>query len=110
MLEIKSWYLTWGGPYSTLLAVWKVHHLDLLVNLALHYGSFFYQIKTLNIYCHFLSYPFFVCNQKEFPYNYRQKMDNVTQLQIIDDKKQITEKKSVISACDVGYRLKRSGP
>ena len=29
---------------------------------------------------------------------------------IIDDKKQITEKKSVISACNVDYRLKRSGP
>ena len=38
------------------------------------------------------------------------KIDNVTQLQIIDDKKQITEKKSVISACNVDYRLKRSGP
>ena len=37
-------------------------------------------------------------------------MDNVTQLQIIDDKKQITEKKSVISACNVDYRLKLSGP
>ena len=34
----------------------------------------------------------------------------MTQLQIIDDKKQITEKKSVISACNVDYRLKRSGP
>ena len=38
------------------------------------------------------------------------KIDNVTQLQIIDDKKQITEKRSVISACNVDYRLKRSGP
>ena len=38
------------------------------------------------------------------------KIDNVTQLQIIDDKKQITEKKAVISACNVDYRLKRSGP
>ena len=53
---------------------------------------------------------FFVCNHEEFPYDYRQKIDNVTQLQIIDDKKQITEKKSVISACNVDYRLKRSGP
>ena len=52
----------------------------------------------------------FVCNHKEFPYDYRQKIDNVTQLQTIDDKKQITEKKSVISACNVDYRLKRSGP
>ena len=34
----------------------------------------------------------------------------MTQLQIIDDKKQITEKKSVISACNIDYRLKRSGP
>ena len=55
-------------------------------------------------------YQFFVCNHKEIPYDYRQKIDNVTQLQIIDDKKQITEKKSVISACNVDYRLKRSGP
>ena len=55
-------------------------------------------------------YQFFVCNHKEFPYDYRQKIDNVTQLQIIDDKKQITEKKAVISACNVDYRLKRSGP
>ena len=31
-------------------------------------------------------YQFFVCNRKEFPYAYRQKIDNVTQLQIIDDK------------------------
>ena len=54
--------------------------------------------------------PFFVCNHKEFLYDFRQKIDNVTQLQIIDDKKQITEKKSVISACNVDYRLKRSGP
>ena len=38
------------------------------------------------------------------------KNDNVRQLQIIDDKKPITEKKSVISACNVDYRLKRSGP
>ena len=55
-------------------------------------------------------YQFFVCNHKEIPYDYRQKIDNVTQLQIIDDKKQITEKKAVISACNVDYRLKRSGP
>ena len=34
----------------------------------------------------------------------------MTQLQIVDDKKQITEKKSVISACNVDYKLKRSGP
>ena len=34
----------------------------------------------------------------------------MTQLQIIDDKKQITEKKSVISAYNVDYKLKRSGP
>ena len=38
------------------------------------------------------------------------KIDNVSQLQAIDDKKQITEKKSVISAFNVDYRLKRSGP
>ena len=38
------------------------------------------------------------------------KIDNVTQLQIVDDKKQISEKKSVISACNVDYKLKRSGP
>ena len=38
------------------------------------------------------------------------KIDNVTQLQIIDDRKQITRKKSVITACNVDYRLKRSGP
>ena len=50
------------------------------------------------------------CNHKEIPYDYRQKIDNLTQLQIIDDKKQITENKSVISACNVDYRLKRSGP
>ena len=46
----------------------------------------------------------------EFPYDYRQKIDNVTQLQIIDDKKQVTGKKSIITACNVDYRLKRSGP
>ena len=34
----------------------------------------------------------------------------MTQLQIIDDKKQITGKKSIITACNVDYRLKRSGP
>ena len=34
----------------------------------------------------------------------------MTKLQVKDDKKQITEKKSVISACNVDYRLKRSGP
>ena len=39
-----------------------------------------------------------------------EKIDNVSQLQIIDDKKQFTGKKSVISACNVDYRLKRSGP
>ena len=55
-------------------------------------------------------YQFFVCNHKEIPYDYTQKIDNVTQLQIIDDKKQITEKESVISACNVDYRLKLSGP
>ena len=38
------------------------------------------------------------------------KIDNVTLLQIIDDKKQITGKKSIITACNVDYRLKRSGP
>ena len=43
----------------------------------------------------------------EFLYDY---IDNVTQLQIIDDKKQITGKKSIITACNVDYRLKRSGP
>ena len=33
--------------------------------------------------------PFFVCDcdHKEFPYDYRQKIDIVAQLQIIDDKK-----------------------
>ena len=46
----------------------------------------------------------------EIRYDYRQKIDNVAQLQIIDDKKKITEKKSVISLCNVDYRLKRSGP
>ena len=34
----------------------------------------------------------------------------MTLLQIIDDKKQITGKKSIITACNVDYRLKRSGP
>ena len=34
----------------------------------------------------------------------------MTLLQIIDNKKQITGKKSVITACNVDYRLKRSGP
>ena len=48
------------------------------------------------------------CYHKEFPNDYRQKIDNVTQLQIIDDKKPITEKRSVISACNFDYRLKRS--
>ena len=43
------------------------------------------------------------------PYDYRQN-DNVTLLQIIDDKKQITGKNSIITACNVDYRLKRSGP
>ena len=38
------------------------------------------------------------------------KIDNVAQLQIIDDKKKNYRKKSVISACNVSYRLKRSGP
>ena len=40
-------------------------------------------------------------------------IDNVAQLQIIDDKKRnylVYRKKSVISACNVDYRLKRSGP
>ena len=37
-------------------------------------------------------------------------IDNVAQLQIIDDKKKNCIKKSVISACNVDYRLKRSGP
>ena len=32
----------------------------------------------------------------------------MTQLKIIDDKKQIIEKKSVISACNVDYRLKHN--
>ena len=31
-------------------------------------------------------YQFFVCNHKQFPYDYRQKIVNVAQLQIIDDK------------------------
>ena len=53
---------------------------------------------------------FFVCNHKEFPYDYRQKIDNVAQLQIIDDKEKNYRKNSVISACNVDYRLKRSGP
>ena len=34
----------------------------------------------------------------------------MTLLQIIDDKKKITGKKSIITACNVDYRLKRSGP
>ena len=34
---------------------------------------------------------------KEFLYGYRQKIDNVAQLQIIDDKKKNYRKKSVIS-------------
>ena len=34
----------------------------------------------------------------------------MTLLQIIDDKKQITGKKSVITTFNVDYRLKRSGP
>ena len=46
-----------------------------------------------------------LCGQRQ-----RQKIDNVTQLQIIDDKKHITGKKSIITACNVDYRLKRSGP
>ena len=37
-------------------------------------------------------------------------IDNVTQLQIIDNEKQFTEKRSVMSACNFDYRLKRSGP
>ena len=72
-------------------------------------------IKICNHPCRLKSvtephYQFFVCNHKKFPYDYRKKIDNVTQLQIIDDKKQITGKKSVITACNVDYRLKRSGP
>ena len=55
-------------------------------------------------------YQFFVCNHKEIRYDYRQKIDNVAQLQIIDHKKKNYRKKSVISACNVYYRLKRSGP
>ena len=43
------------------------------------------------------------------PYDYRQKIDNVTLLQIIDDKKQITGKKSIITACNVDYSLKDQG-
>ena len=38
------------------------------------------------------------------------KIDNATQLEIIDNKEQITEKKSVISACNVDYRFKQSWP
>ena len=38
------------------------------------------------------------------------KIDNMAQLQIIDDKKKNYRKKSVISLCNVDYRLKRSGP
>ena len=38
------------------------------------------------------------------------KIDNVAELQIIYDKKKNYRKKSVISACNVDYRLKRSGP
>ena len=34
----------------------------------------------------------------------------MAQLQIIDDKKKNYRKKSVISLCNVDYRLKRSGP
>ena len=34
----------------------------------------------------------------------------MAKLQIIDDKKKNYRKKSVISACNVDYRLKRSGP
>ena len=43
-------------------------------------------------------------------YDYRQKNDNVAQLQIIDNKKKDYGKKSVISVCNVDYRVKRSGP
>ena len=35
---------------------------------------------------------------------------NSSWLQILNDKKQITEKKSIMSACNLSYRLKRSGP
>ena len=56
------------------------------------------------------NYQFFVCNHKEFAYDYRQKIDNVAQLQIIDNKKKDYRKKSVISVCNVDYRHKRSGP
>ena len=38
------------------------------------------------------------------------KIDNVAQLQIIDNKKKNYRKKSVISAYNVDYRPKRSGP
>ena len=31
-------------------------------------------------------------------------------IKLINDKKQITGKKSIISACNLSYRLKRSGP
>ena len=31
-------------------------------------------------------YQFFVCNHKEIRYDYRQKIDNLAQLQIIDDR------------------------
>ena len=54
-------------------------------------------------------YQFFVCNHKEFAYDYRQKIDNVAQLQIIDDKEDY-RKKSVISVYNVDYRHKQSGP
>ena len=54
-------------------------------------------------------YQFFVCNHKEVAYDYRQKIDNVAQLQIIDDMEDY-RKKSVISVYNVDYRHKRSGP
>ena len=38
------------------------------------------------------------------------KLIYVVQLQIIDDEKKNYKKKSVISACNVDFRLKQSGP
>ena len=38
------------------------------------------------------NYQFYVCNHKEFAHDYSQKMDNVAQLPIIDDKKKIRKK------------------
>ena len=39
-----------------------------------------------SIICNQAKLSIFFCNHKEFTYNYRQKIDNVAQLQIIDDK------------------------